>query len=116
MSQANAVSQADARPGVGQTLGVPGGLSLLVTRAPDEYGVLMCDDDVLTPQRPPACSAALAGSGAIRPGTGFNDPVSGLEVVCTRAGHGTLTFAGRPLKRGLGPRALPTARRKETAA
>jgi len=95
------------------TLGVPSGVSVLVMRAPDEDGILRCDGELLTPQRPPACSAIPDKSGTIRPGDRFSDPVSGLEVVCTRAGDGVLSFAGRPLQRRPEPdprQALPWAR------
>lgn len=87
-----------AMPAAGGTLGIAGGVAVLVTCAPQPTDVLKCDGDVLTAQRPPACSAS-AGSGTIRPGDSLTDPVSGLEVVCTRAGSGILTFAGRPLQR-----------------
>jgi hypothetical protein len=100
MSQTSAMSQEDALPAIGKTLGLPVGVSVLVTRAPDRQGVLRCDGDILTPQRPPACSTP-GGTGTIRPGEWFTDPVSGLEVVCTRSGHGILTFADRPLQRRL---------------
>jgi hypothetical protein len=105
-------------PGLGQTLGVAGGVSVLVTRAPDEHGVLRCGGDVLTPQRPPACGAPRTGSGTIRPGTWFTDQVSGLQVVCTRAGHGTLTFAGRPMVLSPWPDRQPArwARREDGVA
>lgn len=88
----------DAAPRTGMTLGIPGGVSVLVIRAPAGAGVLTCGGEVLLPQRPPACSAR-AGFGTIRPGERFTDPASGLEVVCTRAGCGTLAFGGRPLGR-----------------
>lgn len=90
-----------------RTLGIPSGVSVLVVRAPDEGGISRCDDEPLTPRRPPACSAVLDKSGTIRPGDRFSDPVSGLEVVCTRAGDGVLSFAGRPLQRGPGPDRQP---------
>jgi hypothetical protein len=97
ISQKIAMSQEDTLPGTGKTLGLPGGVSVLVTRAPRHGGVLRCDGDVLAPQRPPACSART-GTGTILAGQRFTDPVSGLEIVCTRAGDGALTFAGRPLQ------------------
>jgi hypothetical protein len=100
MSQASATSQEDALPVIGKTLGLPGGVSVLVTRTPDQPGVLRCDGYLLTPQQPPACSTP-GGAGTIRPGEWFTDPVSGFEVVCTRAGSGILTFADRPLQRCL---------------
>jgi hypothetical protein len=104
-SQTSAMSHEDELPGMGKTLGLAVGVSVFVTRAPDEEGVLRCDGDILAPQRPPACSART-GTGTIRPGERFTDPASGLEVVCTRPGSGTLTFADRPLQRMPWPRAF----------
>jgi hypothetical protein len=100
VSQASAMSQEDALLVTGKTLGLPGGLSVLVTRAPNQCGVVRCDGYALTPQQPPACSTP-GGAGTIRPGEWFTDPASGFEVVCTRAGSGILTFADRPLQRRL---------------
>jgi len=86
---------------VGRTLGLPGGLSVLVTRVPTEDGALTCGGEHLVPQPPPACSQPAYAKGAIAPGQRFTDPASGLEVVCTWAGYGVLAFAGRPLRVGL---------------
>jgi hypothetical protein len=94
----SALSHGGAACGVGRTLGVPGGISVLVIRAPAEDGPLRCGDEILTLQPPPACSAIPAKTGTIRPGQWFTDPASGLEVVCTRAGYGVLTFAGRAMQ------------------
>ena len=118
MNQTSAADLVSASHGIGRTLGVPGGVSVLVTRTPDEHGTLRCGDDVLKPQRPPACSAAPAESTTIRPGTRFIDPASGLEVVCTRAGHGTLTFNGRLMQPRYWPdhQATSWARRQDSAA
>lgn len=82
----------------GRTLGVPGGLSVLVTSASAVDGLLTCGGETLIPQPPPPCSMPVHGSGSIQPGQRFTDPASGLEVICTRAGHGVLTFAGRPMQ------------------
>jgi hypothetical protein len=103
VSRLSAVSRGSALHSVGRTLGVPGGVSVLVTCAPDEDGILRCGDEILTPQPPPACSVPLAEIGTIRPGQWFTDPVSGLKAVCTRAGQGVLTFAGRPMQRHAAP-------------
>jgi hypothetical protein len=92
------VSQQVARYGAGRTLGLPGRLSVVVITPPGEDGLLTCGGEALMPQPPPACSLSVREPGTIRPGQRFTDPVSGLEVVCTRAGHGVLTFAGRPLQ------------------
>jgi hypothetical protein len=82
----------------GATFGLLGGISVLVTSAPDRGGVLRCSDDVLTLQPPPPCSVVSRKSGTILPGARYADLVSGLEVVCTRGGEGILTFDGRPLQ------------------
>lgn len=95
----SAVAEVGAPLSVGTTWGISGGVTVLVTRAADEHGVLKCGGAVLTPQRPPACSTVQGGSGSIRLGERFADPMSGLEVVCTRAGDGLLTFAGRSMLR-----------------
>src|SRR3979411_1787044 len=86
-----------AGPGIalGATLGVPGGVAVLVTSPPGTRGELKCNDQVLVPQRPPACGAASAPAGSIRAGDRLHDPASGLEVVCTNSGHGALTFCDR---------------------
>lgn len=42
-----------------------------------------------------AIDPALAGGSAI--GKRYHDPDSGLEMLCTKAGAGTLTIDGRPL-------------------
>jgi hypothetical protein len=83
----------------GQTLGVSGGVSVMVISPPSKEGVALCGTSRLTPQRPPACGAPLVADGTIHPGERFTDPVSGLEVVCTRAGDGMLSFDGRNLRR-----------------
>lgn len=95
--QRSALDQDRVDCSTGRTLGVPGGVSVLVIREPAGDGLLRCGDEVLTPQPPPACSAIPEKTGTIWPGQRFADPASGLEVVCTRAGHGVLTFAGRPM-------------------
>jgi hypothetical protein len=86
-------------PYIGDTLGLPVGVSVLVIRPPDRTGVLRCSDTVLTPQPPPPCSAVPAEPGTILPGERFADSGSGLEIVRTRAGQGILTFDGRPMQR-----------------
>jgi hypothetical protein len=93
------VSQESALYGVGCTLGLPGGPSVLVTSASAGDGLLTCRGETLVPQAPPACSLSPQASGTIQPGQRFTDLASGLEVVCTRAGQGVLTFAGRSMQR-----------------
>jgi hypothetical protein len=103
VSPPSIISRESALYGTGCTLGLPGGPSVLVTSAPDGDGLLTCRGEALGLQAPPACSLPAPASGAIQPGQRFTDPVSGLEVVCTRAGHGVLTFAGRPMQRRAAP-------------
>ena len=79
------------------TMGVTDGVAVLVTHAPDGPGELRCDGTLLTKRRPPACSIASSSTGTIAIGQHFADQASGLELVCTFAGNGVLTFAGRPL-------------------
>ena len=96
--QRSVLDQGSAGCRTGRTLGVPGGVSVLVIREPAGDGLLRCGDEVLTSQPPPACSAIPEKAGTVWPGLRLADPASGLEVVCTRAGHGVLTFAGRPMQ------------------
>jgi hypothetical protein len=98
MSPQSMVSEGAALYSAGRTLGLPDGLLVLVISAPTGDGLLTCGGAALVPQPPPACSLPACGTGTIRPGHRLADPVSGLEVVCTRAGHGLLTFAGRVLQ------------------
>jgi hypothetical protein len=112
VSLQSTASQQSTRYGPGRTLGLPGGPSVLVTSVPDGDGLLACGSEALVAQRPPACSQPARGSGTIQPGQWFTDPASGLEVVCTRAGHGVLTFDGRPLLMG---RPRPASARRQRA-
>jgi nitrite reductase/ring-hydroxylating ferredoxin subunit len=83
----------------GQTLGMRDGIRLLVWRPPRGNGVVACDGIPLANMRPGPCSEQTPGAGGatIWPGQWMIDPVSGLEVLCTRAGPGALTFDGREL-------------------
>lgn len=109
MSPPSMVRRESALYGAGCTLGLPGGPSVLVTSTPGGDGLLTCRGEALVPQAPPACSLPAQASGPIQPGQRFIDPASGLEVVCTRAGHGMLTFAGRPMQRRSATISLRTA-------
>jgi hypothetical protein len=88
---------ADPMLDLGTTLGFAEGVAVVVIREPRTHGVLRCGDRVLKPQRPPACGAARVEPGSIRAGDRFNDPVSGLQLICTRPGDGVLNFSDRPL-------------------
>lgn len=83
----------------GSTLAVSEGPALLVMKAADTPGALRCGAAELKPHRPPSCWTPAVPDGSIRPGDRYLEPVSGLEVLCTRGGNGILTFAGRPMRR-----------------
>jgi hypothetical protein len=85
-----------------QTLGVDGGVAILVLSAPEAHGEVKCGGAVLTQCRPPACSVSGASSGSggthrLRAGDRFTDSASSLVVMCIRSGDGVLTFNDRPL-------------------
>jgi hypothetical protein len=83
----------------GETWGVPGGVAVLVLRAPDGNAELRHDGEVLFRVKPTPCSAPPAGSGdeQIRAGVSYSDATSGLVVRCTRGGRGPLSIDGRML-------------------
>jgi hypothetical protein len=85
---------------LGQTLGVPGDLCVVVIRVGDAAGRLAARGRLLVDERPPACSVRESPVGAdVEPGVVMWDPATGFEVRCTRAGHGPLVFAGRTMVR-----------------
>jgi hypothetical protein len=94
---------------LGATLGIAGGVAVLVIREPRTHAVLRCGDRVLKPQRPAACGAARVEPGSIRAGDRFTDPVSGLQLVCTRPGDGVLNFSDRPLLKARSHAGAPEA-------
>jgi hypothetical protein len=83
----------------GQTWGVPGGVSVLVLRAPGGDAVLRQNGAALVPVKPPRCSESAAPGFAeqIRAGVSYADAHSGLVVRCTRGGRGHLSVDGRTL-------------------
>lgn len=69
---------------------------IVVTGAP---GVLAIEGEELVTSPPEAGGAPhTAGGPQVLLGKRYHDPESGLEVLCTRAGHGLLTFDSRPLE------------------
>jgi hypothetical protein len=81
-----------------QTVGIAGGVVLLVVRAPNCPGVLTCDGIVLRDCRPPACSEAVKDLGfSVWPGERYVDTVTRAEFLCVRGGTGTLAFNGREI-------------------
>ena len=96
--QSAAVEQALRRY---RALGSPdGGIIIVVHHEPNEPGVLQCDGAPLITRRPLPCSASVRDEDGydIRAGERLADDQSGLEVMCTKGGTGTLTFNGRPLR------------------
>jgi hypothetical protein len=77
-----------------------GGVIVLVQREPDEPGVLQCDGARLVSRRPLPCSTPVPNEEGfdIRASERLADDQSGLELICTKGGTGTLTFNGRPLR------------------
>jgi hypothetical protein len=85
-----------------QTLGVDGGVAMLVLRTPNTHGEVRCGGAVLKQCRPRACSVSSTttctdGPHRLRGGDRFTDAASSLVVMCIRPGDGVLTFDGRPL-------------------
>jgi hypothetical protein len=54
----------------------------------------------LVPARPGPCSASprrRPPGGMLEPGARYVDEPSGLQIMCTEAGRGALSYAGRPM-------------------
>jgi hypothetical protein len=77
-----------------------GGVIVVVQHEPNEPGVLQCDGTRLVSRRPLPCSTPVPDEEGfdIRAGQRLADDQSGLELICTKGGTGTLTFNGRPLR------------------
>jgi len=72
----------------------------IVIRAADGDGELSCGGAPITAADEPATDASAlseAQEGAPQLGKRYVDEESNLEVLCTKAGFGALSFAGRPL-------------------
>jgi len=90
---------------------------VIVVRTPSEP-VLLCIGGApvlaagtqrpANPQRPAATAPRDGLADGTRLGARYTDQVSGLEVLCTRSGTGTITVAGRPAVR-MSPRQLPAS-------
>src|SRR5258708_9313739 len=77
-----------------------GGVIVVVQHEPNEPGVLQCDGTRLVTRRPLPCSTPVPDEEGfdIRAGQRLADDQSGLELICTKGGTGTLTFNERPLR------------------
>jgi hypothetical protein len=81
-----------------RTVGIEGGVVLLVVRAPNSPGVLTCHGVVLRDCRPPACSEAVQDlEFSVRPGERYVDTATGAEFLCVRGGIGAVAFNGREI-------------------
>lgn len=72
---------------------------VVVVKPPSEPDDLTCGGEpmLLVDGTAPAAPAGAAGGDGPQIGKRYEDPGSGLEVLCTKGGSGTLALAGRPL-------------------
>jgi hypothetical protein len=73
---------------------------VIVVRPPDDPGALGCGGVEMVPLGKSAITAQLdpeLASGT-QLGKRYTDEKSGIEVLCTKPGAGTLTFDGTPLE------------------
>lgn len=68
---------------------------VLVVKPPTEGGPLTCAGCEMAPR--PGSSGAQHGQADVQLGKRYLDAVSGLEVLCVKAGAGPLRFADREL-------------------
>ena len=90
----------DLKPGSRWKSGVCGG-EFVVVRPPSGEGELTCGGVPLRPQtsaEPLSDAAEPEGEGTMA-GKRYAEAESGVELLCTKPGTGTLAFAGRPLAR-----------------
>jgi len=73
---------------------------LVVVRPPSAPGVLECGGHPVLAHaatRPEGLSPAPDQSAGSQPGKRYGDAETGLEVLCAKAGAGSLSLSGRPL-------------------
>ena len=73
---------------------------VVVVRPPKQEGSLACGGVPMVPngaERPVGATLAKAHSGGSALGKRYVDIGQGLEVLCTKAGQGSLSFDSRPL-------------------
>ena len=71
---------------------------VIVVRAPTEEVDLRCGGVPMTALTEPAVAALDPGfSDGTKLGKRYSDPTSGLEVLCTKAGEGSLSLGADPL-------------------
>jgi hypothetical protein len=73
---------------------------VIVVRPPSTPVDLRCGGIPMRPVGDPAASAPLdsASGGGTLLGKRYSDPASGLELLCTKAGEGSLSVASEPLE------------------
>jgi hypothetical protein len=96
----------------GETWGIPGGVTVLVLRAPDRYADLRHNSERLVLAKPIPCSALASPSGEeqLQAGMSYSDARSGLVVRCVRSGSGQLSIDGRLLVADPAAGGTPVAR------
>lgn len=73
---------------------------VIVVRPPEAPGSLGCGGAEMLPSGAAGTAGTLDDrlSGGTQLGKRYTDDVSGIEVLCTKPGAGTLTFDGTPLE------------------
>lgn len=73
---------------------------IVIVRPPSAEGVLLCGGAEMVPLGTEAAALPLdpSASGGVAIGKRYIDEPSGLEVLGTKAGAGSLFFDGRPLQ------------------
>jgi hypothetical protein len=90
------------KPRVGQTLAsTVDATTVIVVRAPENDLEITCGGAAMVDPRGPAVGATGAADptqmGGSQLGKRYADDEFGLELLCTKAGEGTLAVNGRPL-------------------
>jgi hypothetical protein len=73
---------------------------LVVVRPPKAPASLECGGQPVIPHaeaRPEGASPSADHSGGVLAGKRYTDPESGMEVLCSKAGAGSLSVDGRPI-------------------
>lgn len=82
-------------------------VEVVIVKAPNEPGTLACGSMpmlTMAAERPTIVKQPAFDGDGILLGKRYGDPSRNLELLCTRAGQGSLSFEGRPLS------VLPTRR------
>ena len=74
---------------------------IIVVRPPDGEGHLECGGHAMLPaevEKPGGLQLDPDHAGGVALGKRFSEPDSGIEVLCTRAGRGSLSLSGTSLE------------------